>query len=334
MDYMRTAVTFPEQQHSQIGTPKNPIHQEQVIYQDSQALALLSQYPNTKGHTCLMLRDDLFSLDGPAYIQALTTTYHLAAALKKHFGVVRCALIADGSRTISILPLHGLSNEWHQISTPNKQKYYEKYPGYITSMEGPTMADARLDDICATVQAVSRTKPPYNNHFEGDASDQNLFARIVRGELPQRRIWEDEGHVAVLSPFANTPGFTVVVPRSHLSSDIFSLERDDFEKLIRAAYTVAQLLKKSFGNARCGMIFEGFEIDYTHVKLPPIHQGDGKEDWKAGDPLPETEYQERYVGFVTSLEGPSSQEVLLGDTVELRAKMKEQLEAKRSSENQ
>ena len=241
--------------------------------------------------------------------------------------MIRCALVADGSRKISILPLHGLSEEWHQITTPNNQEYYEKYPGYITSMEGPTMADSQLNDICAKVQVVSGTKPPYNYRFDGDASDQNLFARIVRGELPQRRIWEDEGHVAVLSPYANVPGFVVVVPRSHLPSDIFSLESDDFEKLIRAAYTVAQLLKKGFGNARCGMIFEGFEIDYTHVKLCPIHQGDGEEDWKDGDPLPETQFQERYAGFVTSLEGPATQDALESETLKLRALMKEQLEA-------
>ena len=329
MDSMRTAGAFPLQQHPQLGTPNNPIRQEQVIYQDSQTLALLCKYPNTKGHTNLLLHDDLFSLDEPAFIKALITTYQLAAALKKYYGVIRCALVADGSRTLSILPLHGLSQEWHQISTPNQEEYYEKYPGYITSMEGPTMADSRLDEICAKVQTVSGTKPPYDYRFDGDASDQNLFARIVRGELPQRRIWEDASHVAVLSPFANTPGFTVLVPRSHLPSDIFSLKRDDFEKLVRAAFVVAQILKKSFGDAKCGMIFEGFEIDYTHVKLVSIHEGQGEKDWKPGDPLPEAEYQERYVGFVTSLEGPACQESLLDETLKLRAQMKEQLEAAR-----
>ena len=193
-------------------------------------------------------------------------------------------------------------------------------------MDRPPAAESRLDEVCAKIQAVSGTKQPYSYHLEGDASDQNLFARIVRGELPQRRVWEDENHVAVLTPFCNTPGFTVVVPRLHLPSDIFSLDGDDFEKLIRATYIVAQHLKKGFGNAKCGMIFEGYEIDYAHVKLIPIHEGEGEGDWKAGDPLPEAEYQERYAGFVTSLEGPPGREELLSDTLQLRARMREQVE--------
>ena len=326
MDSLKTATTFPTPASSQPAAQASPISHEQIIYQNSQTLALLCQYPNTRGHTSLLLHDNLFSTDGYAFRSALRTAYQLAAALKEHYGVVRCALVADGSRTISILPLHGLTKEWHQIKTPGNQEYHEKFPGYITSMDGPTMADSRLDEMCAKIQAVSGTKQPYNYHFAGNPLDQNLFARVVRGELPQRRIWEDENHVAVLSPFANTPGFTVVVPRSHLPSDIFSLEPEDFEKLVRAAYIVAQQLKKGFGNARCGMIFEGFEIDYTHVKLVPIHEGDGDEDWKPGDPLPEAEHQERYVGYVTSLEGPPSREALLNDTLKLRARIKDQIE--------
>ena len=62
-------------------------------------------------------------------------------------------------------------------------------------------------------------------------------------------------------------GFTVLVPRAHLPSDIFSLTKAVYAQLIEAAHTVARVLKRALGARRIGMIFEGFEIDYTHIKL-------------------------------------------------------------------
>ena len=68
------------------------------------------------------------------------------------------------------------------------------------------MSESRLDEVCRQIQEASKIFPPFNHIFFGDKSDANLFARIVRGELPQRRVWESGQHVAFLTPFANTPG--------------------------------------------------------------------------------------------------------------------------------
>ena len=134
------------------------------------------------------------------------------------------------------------------------------------------MSESRLD-ICHD-KIVSRTglQSPYDLHFKGDVSDQNLFARIVRGDAPQWRVWEDRTHVAFLTPFGNTPGFTLLVPRAHLPSDIFSISQEEYDALIAAARTVALHLVAAFDVERYGMFFEGFETDYAHVKLVPIHE--------------------------------------------------------------
>ena len=110
------------------------------------------------------------------------------------------------------------------------------------------------------IQRIPGVSQPFNYYFEGNHSDKNLFARIVRGEISQWRVWEDDRHVAFLSPSANTPGFTVLVPRVHLSSDIFSLDAEAYSEIVAAAHTVARILKQAFGADRCGMIFEVFEI--------------------------------------------------------------------------
>lgn len=170
------------------------------------------------------------------------------------------------------------------------------------------MDAGRLDEICSAIRKVSGLSQPFQYFFVGDQSNQNLFARIVRGELAQWRVWEDDQHVAFLTPFANTPGFTVLVPRAHLASDIFSLDEEAYSKLMAAAHTVARILKEALGSGRCGMIFEGFEIDYAHVKLIPIHD----QTMLAGTSPAgsrEARYVEKYQGYVTSLHGPFIEDV-------------------------
>ena len=148
------------------------------------------------------------------------------------------------------------------------------------------------------------------------------LARLVRGEIPQSRIWESRTHIAFLTPFGNTPGFTVVVPRKHLSSDIFALDEDSYVELISGVFLVAGVLRQAFGVEQCGMIFEGFETDYAHVKLVSIHNNpkDFAHDIRSQRAELVGEYQDTYQGYGTSLDGPAAadEEVLSKDAAAIR----------------
>ena len=98
----------------------------------------------------------------------------------------------------------------------------------------------------------------------------HLFSRIDSGELKQWIVWEDSEHVAFLTPYPNVAGFIVIIPLKHLSSDIFSLENIDHDKLIEAGYRVFRFMKSALSVESTCMIFEGFEIDYAHIKIIPI----------------------------------------------------------------
>ena len=50
-----------------------------------------------------------------------------------------------------------------------------------------------------------------------------IFCKIVKGEIPCHKIWEDEKHLAFLSIYPNTNGFSVVIPKKHFPSYAFSL---------------------------------------------------------------------------------------------------------------
>ena len=284
-----------------------PILPQHFIYNGARLIAGLSRYPTTPGHTLAILRQsnvDLFSLKRSDFTRIMLEIVKVAITLRRFYNVGRCALVAEGGNSLSILPLHGLSREWKPINN-NMKEFHKTFPGYISSRDGPQMNNTQLDNICSTIQKVSGISQPFKCHFQGDKSDKNLFAQIVRGKLQQWRVWEDDQHIAFLTPFANTPGFTVLVPRAHLSSDIFSLDEQAYSKLVAAAYTVAGILKNALGIGRCGMIFEGFEIDYAHVKLIPIHEAIGATKASFPSfPLRESAHEEKYQGYVTSLNGP------------------------------
>lgn len=166
------------------------------------------------------------------------------------------------------------------------------------------MADYILEETRSRIPAITGITEPFNNHFDSDSSNGNLFARIIRGELPQWRVWEDKAYVAFLTPFGNTPGFTVVVPRKHLGSDIFGLEDTEYIGIIQAAYKVAQYLKKAFSVKRCGIFFEGYEIDYAHVKLIPVHNRFTSQGKLFNPIAASAPFQKTYDGLLTTQFGP------------------------------
>ncbi|KAM0563573.1 hypothetical protein ACHAPJ_001297 [Fusarium lateritium] len=284
--------------------PLLPSHE---FYSDYQLSIGLSRYPVTHGHALARIKsgDTLFSLEPSEFTKAMTQVSATASILRDHYKVERCALASDGSDSLSVLPLHGLGKDWRPITSDIKE-FHENFPGHVSSKDGPMIEASRMDEFSSRIRRISGLPSSLDYTFQGAKDDTNLFARIIRGEVQQWRVWEDANHVAFLTPFANTPGFTVLVPRKHHSSDVFSIQEPDFSDLMLAAHRVAGYLKEAFGAERCGMIFEGFEIDYAHVKLIPIHSPDADFQISETKDLIKTvaPFQETYQGYVSSLEGP------------------------------
>lgn len=126
-----------------------------------------------------------------------------------------------------------------------------------------------------------------------------IFCSIVTGKAPAHRIWESETHLAFLSIFPNTEGFSVVIPKRHYASYIFDLPQEVMVDLVRASKEVAKLLDRKLPDVgRTGMIFEGFGVDHVHAKLFPMH-GTRMEGWKPIKSNVE-KYFERYEGYISS----------------------------------
>lgn len=115
------------------------------------------------------------------------------------------------------------------------------------------------------------------------------------------KVWENDEFLAFLTPFPNTPGFTVVIPKQNPGDYVFSLDDDLYVRFLQATKTVAKLLEKAFDTSRVALIFEGTGVAHVHAKLIPLH-GDLANE--TGVWSPHKEFHEEYQGWLTTAEGP------------------------------
>jgi diadenosine tetraphosphate (Ap4A) HIT family hydrolase len=127
-----------------------------------------------------------------------------------------------------------------------------------------------------------------------------IFCKIVSGDIPSHKIWEDEKHLAFLSIFPNTEGTSVVIPKEHHSSYAFDLPDEVLSNLVCATKKVAKLLDKTLPDVgRTAMVFEGFGVDHVHAKLFPMHGTADMEKWKPIESNVE-KYFKQYEGYISS----------------------------------
>ena len=128
-----------------------------------------------------------------------------------------------------------------------------------------------------------------------------IFDEIVAGILQSWVVWEDDNYLAFLTPFPNTPGLTVVIPKVNQGDYVFGLEDDQYVGLMTATKKVAKLLEKAFDTPRVALVFEGTGVAHVHAKLYPLH---GKLASETNVWSKDTEFVEEYRGWMTTIEGP------------------------------
>ncbi len=110
-----------------------------------------------------------------------------------------------------------------------------------------------------------------------------IFCRIVKGELPCYKLYEDDVVVSFLDIFPIKPGHALVVPKRH-SADIFDTEEATMKRMIAAAKRLAPAVMKA---AKADAINIGMnnreaagqEVPHAHLHVIPRYRGDGLKSW-------------------------------------------------------
>jgi histidine triad (HIT) family protein len=99
----------------------------------------------------------------------------------------------------------------------------------------------------------------------------SLFTRIINGEIPSHRVYEDELTYAFLDVNPRREGHTLVVPRRQVDY-LFDLPEEDYTALWVACATVATALKAATGCHRVVVLVIGYEVAHAHVHLIPTNE--------------------------------------------------------------
>lgn len=120
------------------------------VWEDDAYLAFLTLWPNTPGFTVVVPKKNpggnYLSVDDDAYTGLLLAAKKVAGLLKKAFGLERVGLVLEGEGVphlhVKLIPMHGLTAEGGPHA--GHSEFYQKYPGYLTTIEGPRMSDEEL----------------------------------------------------------------------------------------------------------------------------------------------------------------------------------------------
>lgn len=107
--------------------------------------------------------------------------------------------------------------------------------------------------------------------------DQNVFAKILRGEIPSQKVYDDEHAVAIMDVMPQGDGHVLVMPKAP-SRNILDISAHDLQHLMLAVQHVAKAVKKAFdADGVTIMQFTepagGQTVFHTHVHVIPRFAG-------------------------------------------------------------
>lgn len=100
--------------------------------------------------------------------------------------------------------------------------------------------------------------------------EESIFTKIIKGEIPCHRVYEDEKTLAFLDIKGKQPGHTLVIPKAQIDH-IWDLEEDDYQAVMNTVKKVAVRIRQVLGPGRVGVKIMGEGVPHAHVHLIPFN---------------------------------------------------------------
>lgn len=106
-----------------------------------------------------------------------------------------------------------------------------------------------------------------------------IFCKIISGEIPSFKVYEDETFKVILDRFPAAPGHALIIPKEH-AGDLFELPDETAEKLYPLAKRIATQIKNAVGAEGINIIqnngeVAGQSVHHFHLHIVPRKAGDG-----------------------------------------------------------
>lgn len=142
----------------------------------------------------------------------------------------------------------------------------------------------------------------------GEYDAENIFAKILRGEVPSYKIYEDDDVLAFLDLFPQSRGHSLVIPKDVQARNILEIEPDKLSRLILAVQkltrvVVEELQPEGVQIAQLNGSTAGQSVFHIHFHIVPRFSGQslGKHAQNKADPVELEALQARLVKRVQAL---------------------------------
>ena len=103
-----------------------------------------------------------------------------------------------------------------------------------------------------------------------------IFCKIVNGEIPSKKVYEDENVIAILDISQATKGHTLVIPKKH-SANLLEIDSEEYINVMKAVNLVTKKLSNTLKPAginilnNCGEV-AGQTVMHFHVHVIPRYE--------------------------------------------------------------
>lgn len=100
----------------------------------------------------------------------------------------------------------------------------------------------------------------------------SIFTKIIKGEIPSHKIYEDDKTLAFLDIHPVNPGHVLVVPKQQIA-DFEQLDEELYQAVMKTVYKVARHIKEVIKPPRIGLVIAGFDVPHVHIHVFPTYKG-------------------------------------------------------------
>ena len=109
-------------------------------------------------------------------------------------------------------------------------------------------------------------------------TQETIFTKIIKGEIPCSKIYEDESHFAFLDIFPFEKGHTLVIPKTPYEK-ISDMPEDEYANLQKVVLKLVKHFEKEL-QTRVGTLVYGLDVPHVHIHIFPITKDIGIFDFK------------------------------------------------------
>lgn len=114
--------------------------------------------------------------------------------------------------------------------------------------------------------------------LQGPYEDDNIFAKIIRGDLPSVKVWEDDDVLAIMDVFPQAPGHVLVLHKRARARNLLDIDPADLAELWAGVQKTARAVEAALKPDGIKVVQyngapAGQTVFHLHVHVIPVREG-------------------------------------------------------------